>query len=246
MTALVPPRVPRNQALETLRAQVTEREAVLLARSAEVERTESAIESFTVRYRQDVGLLHEELERLEAAIVELELGEINRRLEEAGAAADAAPETSADEAAPRFTTDAVRKLFRDVARAIHPDLAEDESARTRRHSLMVAANRAYELGDEEQLRRILAAWERSPDAVPATDPDAARVRLMRRLAQIDEELEGLERDLAALQDTPMWKLKAMVDEAAAKGKDLVADMVRRLKRDIMVATNRLEAMRSVP
>jgi hypothetical protein len=35
----------------------------------------------------------------------------------------------------------------------------------------------------------------------------------------------------------------MVDEAAAKGKDIVGDMVARLKRDIMVATNRLDAMR---
>ena len=32
-------------------------------------------------------------------------------------------------------------------------------------------------------------------------------------------------------------------EASAKGKDLVADMVHRLKRDIMAARNRLDAMR---
>ena len=44
----------------------------------------------------------------------------------------------------------------------------------------------------------------------------------------------------------MWKLKAMVDEAAVKGKDLVREMVVRLKRDIMVATNRLDAMRPPP
>jgi hypothetical protein len=35
----------------------------------------------------------------------------------------------------------------------------------------------------------------------------------------------------------------MVDEAAGKGKDLIADMVGRLKRDIMVARNRLDAIR---
>jgi hypothetical protein len=38
----------------------------------------------------------------------------------------------------------------------------------------------------------------------------------------------------------------MVDEAAAKGKDLVADTVRRLKRDIMVARHRLDAIQSRP
>jgi hypothetical protein len=35
----------------------------------------------------------------------------------------------------------------------------------------------------------------------------------------------------------------MVDQEAAHGKDLIRDMVRRLKRDIVVATNRLDALR---
>ena len=67
--------------------------------------------------------------------------------------------------APRFTSDAVRKLFRDVARAIHPDLAPDEDARTRRHAIMAAANQAYALGDADQLRRILEGWAQSPEQV---------------------------------------------------------------------------------
>ena len=61
--------------------------------------------------------------------------------------------------APRLTTDAVRRLFRDVAKVIHPDLAHDPEARDRRHALMIEANRAYALGDEERLRWILQAWE---------------------------------------------------------------------------------------
>ena len=50
-------------------------------------------------------------------------------------------------------------------------------------------------------------------------------------------------DLATLQASPVWALKAMVDEAAARGKDLVRETVARLQHDIMVATNRLDAMR---
>jgi hypothetical protein len=34
----------------------------------------------------------------------------------------------------------------------------------------------------------------------------------------------------------------MVDDAATGGKDLIEDMVRRLKRDITAARNRLDAM----
>jgi hypothetical protein len=138
----------------------------------------------------------------------------------------------------------VRKLIRDVARAIHPDLAGDEHTRDRRHALMIEANRAYALRDEERLRQILEAWERSPEAVQGSDPAAIRLRLERRLAQIQEHLDRYARDLAVLQASPLHELKTTVDAAAGRGQDLVADMVRRLKRDIMAATNRLDAMRS--
>ena len=100
--------------------------------------------------------------------------------------------------------------------------------------------------DEEQLRRILDAWQRSPEAVQGSDPAATRLRLERRLAQIEDHIDTCGRDLAALQALWLYELKAMVDEAASGGRDLVAEMVRRLKRDIMAATNRLDAMRSSP
>jgi len=53
-------------------------------------------------------------------------------------------------------------------------------------------------------------------------------------------------DLAALRESPMHQMKAMVDEAAARGKDLIADMVRRLQRDILIERNRLDALRWRP
>jgi hypothetical protein len=108
---------------------------------------------------------------------------------------------------------------------------------------MIEANKAYAVGDEEQLRAILQSWERSPEAVLGSDPGAMRLRLVRRVAQIEEQLEVIAADLAELRDSPLGKLKAMVDEAAAKRKDLVRDLIGRLKRDILVATNRLDAIR---
>ncbi len=179
------------------------------------------------------------------AIAEAELGEISKRLHDAGPSTQQ-PGSARPEPLPRLTSDAVRKLFRDVAKAIHPDLAGDQAARDHRHALMVEANKAYALGDEEQLRVILQAWERSPEAVLGSDPEAMRLRLVRRIAQIEDQLETIAQDLAALKDSPLGKLKTMVDEAAAAGKDLVRDMIGRLKRDILVATNRLDAISPPP
>ena len=195
-----------------------------------------------MRYRAEVGLLHDELDRLELALAEAELGEISKRVADAGGPEPPPASLPAVEAQPRFTSDAVRKLFRDVAKAVHPDLARDEVTRDRRHSLMVEANKAYAMGDEERLRAILHAWDRSPEAVQGDDDEAMRLRLVRRIAQIEEQLEDLAAALAAVKASSLWKLKTMVDEEAAKGTDLIKDMVRRLKRDILVTTNRLDAL----
>lgn len=225
-----------------MRSELTELERRLGDRNAEVQRTKAEYDAFRIRYRQEVGLLHEELDRLEIELAEAELGIINERLADVAARPSNSP-ADRPEPQPRFTSDAVRRLFRDVAKAIHPDLARDSDARDRRHSLMIEANRAYALGDEEQLRAILQAWERSPEAVQGTDQDAMRLRLVRRIEQVEEHLQALAADLASLTDTSLWKLKLMVGHEAAQGKDLIRDMVRRLKRDIVVATNRLDALR---
>jgi hypothetical protein len=245
MTTLVRPEQPADD-LEGLRARVAELEAVLDGRAADADRINRELDMFAAHYRQQVGTLHEQLDAIELDIAEAELGELSKNVAEAGAREGATSSPARPAPAPRFTSDAVRKLFRDVAKAVHPDLAHDEHTRDRRHSLMIEANRAYALGDTELLRRLLETWERSPEAVQGSDPAATRLRLERRLAQIEEDLDMYARDLARLQASPLYELKTMVDKAADRGRDLVADMVVRLKRDIMAATNRLDGMRSAP
>lgn len=255
MTTLVRPDSSGDD-LDELRARVKEREAVLDLRAAEIDRINGELDLFAANYRLQVGTLHEQLDEIELDIAEAELGELSKNLAEgateAGTTEGARPRKRARQSAPRpepmprFTSDAVRKLFRDVAKVIHPDLADDARARDHRHALMVEANKAYALGDPDQLRRILEAWERSPEAVQGSDPAATRLRLERRLAQIDEHLQRCDSELTELQASPLYQLKTMVDQASAKGRDLVGDMVTRLKRDIMAATNRLDAMRSTP
>ena len=230
--------------IDGLRARLSELESTYGEREREIARAASDLAEFRIRYRREVGGLHEALEELERAIAEAELGEFAKRLEDEGAAEAPSAAAPPSESAPRLTSDAVRRLFRDVAKMIHPDLAADDRTRDRRHALMVEANRAYALGDEERLRMILDAWEKSPESVQGDDRDAARLRLERRIAQMEEQLVLRARELAELHDTPLWRLKAMVDDAEARGKDLIADQVRRLKRDITAARNRLDAMTS--
>ncbi len=229
--------------IDQLRARVSELEEQLRQQRDLAARTKSELDAFRIRYRHEVGLLHDELDRLELALAEAELGILSERVSNHDTANEPQIGPAIESASRALTTDAVRKLFRDVAKAIHPDLAEDEETRERRHALMIEANRAYALGDEEQLRLILQAWERSPEAVQGSDEEAMRLRLDRRIDQIEVHLAQLDRDLSAMQASSLWQLKTMVDAEAAKGQDLIKDMVRRLKRDILAATNRLDALR---
>jgi uncharacterized coiled-coil protein SlyX len=242
MTTLVRREAPEDDAVGALRRRVIELEPALHAREMELGRVQGDLDVFRARYRQQVGTLYEQLDALELAIAEAELGELRSEVGEKARASAGKP-ASRPAAPARFTSDAIRGLFRDVAKAIHPDLARDAHARDRRHALMIEANRAYADGDEAQLRLILESWERSPDAVQGTDAPAMRLRLERRVAQIEERMAALDAALAELKASALWELKSKVDEASAKGRDLVGEMVKRLKRDIMVATNRLDAMR---
>jgi hypothetical protein len=241
--SLVRSRPPDDRDLRDLRARVSERGAHLDARVARLTQCESELDAFKIRYRHEVGRRHEELDELDLEIAELELAELTRQLGTERTDRPSPPAEARSEPAPRFTTDAVRKLFRDVAKAVHPDLAESEHARQRRHALMIEANRAYALGDERGLRAILHAWESSAATRPASDADAVRLQLLRQLARIEDQLEACDSDLAELESSALWKVKLMSDEAAARGRDFIGEMVRALTRDIMVARNRRDAMR---
>jgi hypothetical protein len=233
----------RIDALHSLREQAQTLAAHLEDREDRLRQLSADLHVFKVTYHRRVGVLHEQLDELAAAIAEAEIGELSKLIDEAGSPRPASP-SDGPSAPPRLTSDAIRKLFRDVAKIIHPDLARDADALGRRHALMAEANRAYADGDEAQLRLILESWERSPEAVQGHDPTAQRLRLTLRIEQLEARLAGVERELDEIEASPVSALKAKVDEAAVNGRDLIAEMVKRLERDVLAATNRLAAMRS--
>ena len=70
--------------------RLSEVDALFAERSAAASRARADIVAFKARYRHEVGLLHEELDRLELALAEAELGELLKR-PEAAAPPGAAP-----------------------------------------------------------------------------------------------------------------------------------------------------------
>jgi hypothetical protein len=136
--------------------------------------------------------------------------------------------------------DDAKRLFRQLARRIHPDLAGDPVERERRTNLMVAANYAYEQGDVATLERLLEDWERSPEAVTGSGAAAELERTLRRIAQVEAQVAAIDDELAELEASAMGWLRRRVEKAAREGWDLLAHMVRELDRQISEAQLELD------
>jgi hypothetical protein len=128
--------------------------------------------------------------------------------------------------------DDAKRLFRQLARLIHPDLAGDPKERERRTNLMVAANDAYEQGDLAALERMLEDWHASPEAVTGSGAAAELERTLRRIAQVEATMKRIDEELADLEASAMGWLRRRVEKAAGEGWDLLAHMVRELDRQI--------------
>ncbi|MDI9884760.1 hypothetical protein QMZ92_10225 [Streptomyces sp. HNM0645] len=66
-------------------------------------------------------------------------------------------------------TDEARRLYRELARKAHPDLAQEDKERARRDEFITRVNAAYGRGDEALLRELTREWEAGPA------PDEARL-----------------------------------------------------------------------
>ncbi|MFJ2417151.1 J domain-containing protein [Streptomyces brevispora] len=64
-------------------------------------------------------------------------------------------------------TEEARKLYRELARRAHPDLAQDEKERARRDEFITRVNAAYGRGDEALLKELAQEWAAGPAAPEA-------------------------------------------------------------------------------
>jgi DnaJ-domain-containing protein 1 len=141
-------------------------------------------------------------------------------------------------------SESLKKLYREVAKRIHPDLATDEEERQRRQNLMAEANQAYEDGDDERLRAILHGWESSPESVKGEGAAAELIRTIRKIAQSQERLKTIQEEIEDLEQTELYQLKTKVITAQQAGQDLLAEMTFQLDEQIVAAKQQLEELKT--
>nr|WP_235023833.1 J domain-containing protein [Streptomyces sp. WAC05374] len=93
-------------------------------------------------------------------------------------------------------SDEARKLYRELARKAHPDLARDETERQRREEFITRVNAAYGRGDEALLRELSEEWAAgpAPTATELSESEELYARL-EWLARRKELLTVVARDL---------------------------------------------------
>lgn len=214
---------PEQEELENKKAELTRLETELANKELNLATFQAELNAFEKEYMRIIGVRYTELDRIEAQIEEyIVLLESNRDFKPS-------PE--------------LKKLYREVAKKIHPDLATDDEERQRRQDLMAETNIAYEHGNLEKLKSILQDWESSPESVKGEGISFELIRIIRQIAQSRDRLKGIQLEISALEQTELFQLKIKVIEAKEVGQDLLVDMASELDNQINSAMAKLEELK---
>jgi hypothetical protein len=249
-----PSAVSSGDELETqqMRRELAALEAQLAQRELELMTLRTDLKRFEIRYHAALGDLEVELAEVEGQIAEAlaernpEDQELRREAEEARERATENTKQGAERHAVEaaevrpLPNDELKNLYREVARTVHPDLAQDESEVELRQNLMAEANAAYARGDAEALRSILEQWRQGTHGAGEQHIDALRRTVDRvrvRLAEIEDEI-------LKLTSSALHQLKTSVERGEGQGRDLLAEMRDSLTQRINDARVRLSDLRS--
>jgi hypothetical protein len=129
----------------------------------------------------------------------------------------------------------LHRLYRDLAKRFHPDLARTEVERQRRQPLMQKVNAAMRERDLSALRALLNEAEVTDVAFEVRSVGEKLVWAIREIARLDAVIAGLEVDLSALRVTESYGLWQR-EEAGERVTERLTDDLR---RDIAQANERL-------
>ncbi|WP_431043312.1 hypothetical protein ACQUSR_16410 [Streptomyces sp. P1-3] len=103
-----------------------------------------------------------------------------------------------------------RRLYRELARSAHPDLADSEDERVRRGEFIVRVNAAYAAGDEAALQALADEWAAGPR--PAERRASRSEELYARLEWLAERKELLAAMAAEMESSAIGAMIKMAPE----------------------------------
>ncbi|MER6802789.1 MULTISPECIES: hypothetical protein [Streptomyces] len=251
---------------ERLERAVRAAEQALIEFEIAVETFRVEVENFSRLHEQKLGPMYARLEELDARILEARAArtgdpEDRRRADEARARLMPIPGVEellngwmdGDGLFPEATamltdqpvrppqrvrpSEEARKLYRDLARKAHPDLAQEEKERQRREEFITRVNAAYARGNEAELRELAEEWAAGPElkrAPSAADELYARLEWLARrkelLTLVAKELEesAIGAMLRLAPDDPDRLLEEIAEQLRAQMTEREAELAELL------------------
>jgi chromosome segregation ATPase len=230
--------------LARLRREVEQARGELIEAEAELADQLAQVNAFELEFEARAGYLWDRLDALEK-----EIDDYHDRIhlmrhkylpaERQYRRAWQAPPGSAPTPPPRPVSPAdeahIKRLYRQMARRFHPDLAATDAERAYRTEKMAAVNAAYAARSLVELEALAGqpqagvftehVWAGRTEAqlVEALEKEIARCR--QRMREIESELRGL-------PNRPSVQLGLEVKLARRQGRDLLGEMAADLERKI--------------
>ncbi|MEU6920375.1 MULTISPECIES: J domain-containing protein [unclassified Streptomyces] len=227
-------------------------EQALIEFEIAVETFRVEVENFSRLHHQKLGPMYTRLDELDAQIAEARAARTGdpediRKAQEARAIVMPMPgvdelfhdwidsEGLSPEAAAMLTeqpvrppkrvrpTEEARRLYRDLARKAHPDLAQDETERARRDEFIARVNAAYGRGDEALLIELAQEWAAGPVA-PETELSESE-ELYARLNWLTQRKELLTVLAQELEESAIGSMLRMAPDDPDRLLDEIAEQL---------------------
>lgn len=239
-----------REKLNQLRATLTQLQEKLIEAESELADQLAEINAFEFQFEARVGHLFDKLEQLEREIQRYnERIQIARNKEIFGYAHVSvedqyrrtwhAPPKSAPtpppEPLPPASEAEIKRLYRQLARRYHPDLAQDDHERAWRTEKMQLINDAYAARSLAELAALANDMDSLIDTGPlrAGQSEAQLINaLQTEIDRCQKRLRGIDKELRGLRYRPSVELSLEVKSARRQGRDLLSEMAADLERKI--------------
>ncbi|MDW8809687.1 hypothetical protein P1P68_34025 [Streptomyces scabiei] len=237
---------------ERLERAVRAAEQALIEYEIAVETFRVEVENFSRLHHQKLGPVYARLDELDARIAEAKAARTGdpedlRKAQEARARVMPMPgveelfhgwmdsEGIFPEAAAMLTdqpvrspervrpSDEARRLYRELVRKAHPDLAQDDKERARRDEFIARVNAAYGRGDEVLLRELSEEWAAGP--VPEERRPSRAEELYARLEWLAQRKEMLTLVARELEEGAIGSMLRLAPQDPDRLLDEIADQL---------------------
>jgi len=231
--------VPEEDELHKKEEILAELENELLQKEVALSILQSNVNAFEYRYINLAGKQFAKLESLKAKLIEVvnlfsnedKLPSINLNFDEEFLNFTSGNDLDISSLSNPVNED-IKNLFRKVAKKIHPDLSNNEEERVIREELMKRANKALSENNINSLLEILSEWESRPESINGDETGAKLVRVIRKISQIRNRLKNIEKEQLELENSEIYKLYSMAEDASYTGVDFIQSIVDKVNLEI--------------